>query len=254
MAKRGPRQHPMDVVLEDAGRRNHAVRSQTQQAAIDFERLICLVLGADEVPAQWRPKLMVAADPMPTPPAKTPSPIAPSPIAPDPMDQPNHESQSAPKPVSKPVAKPVSKPVSKPAATVRHEEATPPSPATALDLEPTGTRVFSEGSIIFKQGDAANEFYVISEGTVCLFDPTAPQPVAELGPGETFGEQSILIGGVRSLSAQASTEVRAVCVRADGLRLALEQEPGLIRPVFESVLLQLYLQNDLTSRGHPVLP
>ncbi len=229
MAKRGPRQHPVEMVLEDAGRRNHAVRSQTQQAAIDFERLICLVLGADEVPAQWRPKLMVAADP---------------------IDPPNREPQSAPKPVSKPVAKPVSKP----AATVRHEEAAPPSPATALDLEPTGTRVFSEGSIIFKQGDAANEFYVISEGTVCLFDPTAPQPVAELGPGETFGEQSILIGGVRSLSAQASTEVRAVCVRADGLRLALEQEPGLIRPVFESVLLQLYLQNDLTSRGHPVLP
>jgi hypothetical protein len=214
----------VEVVLEDAGRRNHAVRSQTQQAAIDFERLICLVLGADEVPAQWRPRLMATAEPVP-----------------------------APKPVSKPVAKPVSKPVSKPAATVRREEAAPPSPA-AIDLEPTGTRVFSEGSIIFKQGDAANEFYVISEGTVCLFDPTAPQPVAELGPGETFGEQSILIGGVRSLSAQASTEVRAVCVRADGLRLALEQEPGLIRPVFESVLLQLYLQNDLTSRGHPVLP
>ena len=250
MAKRGPRQHPVAVVLEDAGRRNHAVRSQTQQAAIDFERLICLVLGADEVPAQWRPKLMAAAEPMPTLQAKTPSPIAYSPTAPDPMDLANRERQSAPKPVSKPVAKPVSKP----AAAVRHEEAAPPNPATALDLEPTGNRVFSEGSIIFKQGDAANEFYVISEGTVCLFDPTAPQPVAELGPGETFGEQSILIGGVRSLSARASTEVRAVCVRADGLRLALEQEPGLIRPVFESVLLQLYLQNDLTSRGHPVLP
>lgn len=240
MAKRGPRQHPVEVVLEDAGRRNHAVRSQTQQAAIDFERLICLVLGADEVPAQWRPKLMATAEPMPAQPVKTLKPAAV-----DPMEPSKRKLHSA--------SKPTSKPVSKPAATVRHEEAAPPSPA-AIDLEPTGSRVFSQGSIIFKQGDAANEFYVISEGTVCLFDPTAPQPVAELGPGETFGEQSILIGGVRSLSAQASTEVRAVCVRADGLRLALEQEPGLIRPVFESVLLQLYLQNDLTSRGHPVLP
>jgi hypothetical protein len=236
MAKRGPRQHPVEVVLEDAGRRNHAVRSQTQQAAIDFERLICLVLGADEVPAQWRPKLMAAAEPIPTQPAE----------ALEPTDRPHRKLEATPTPVSKPV--------SKPAAKVRHEEATPPRPANAPGLEPTGTRIFSEGSIIFKQGDAANEFYVISEGTVSLFDPTAPQPVAELGPGETFGEQSILIGGVRSLSALASTEVRAVCVRADGLRLALEQEPGLIRPVFESVLLQLYLQNDLTSRGHPVLP
>ncbi len=242
MAKRGPRQHPMEVVLEDAERRSDAVRSQTQQAAIDFERLICLVLGADEVPAQWRPKLLATAEPMPTLPAKQPDPIAPDPIALDPMDQPHRELNSAPKPVSKP------------AASAHREEIAPPSPAARLDLEPTGTRVFSAGSIIFKQGDAANEFYVISEGSVCLFDPTAPQPVAELGPGETFGEQSILIGGVRSLSARANTEVRAVCVRADGLRLALEQEPGLIRPVFESVLLQLYLQNDLTSRGHPVLP
>ena len=64
MAKRGPRQHPVEMVLEDAARRNHAVRSQTQQAAIDFERLICLALGADEVPAQWRPKLMAAAEPI----------------------------------------------------------------------------------------------------------------------------------------------------------------------------------------------
>jgi len=232
MAKRSPRQHPVDVVLEDAGRRNDAVRSQTHQAAIDFERLICLVLGADEVPAQWRPKLLAAAEPTPRQPPKPSEPLA----------QPNRPLESAPKPVSKPTA------------TADQDKATLPSPAPPLDLEPTGTRVFSAGSTIFKQGDAANEFYVISEGTVCLFDPTAPQPVAELGPGETFGEQSILIGGVRSLSAQASTEVRAVCVRADGLRLALEQEPGLIRPVFESVLLQLYLQNDLTSRGHPVLP
>ncbi|MEY3095487.1 MAG: cyclic nucleotide-binding domain-containing protein [Burkholderiaceae bacterium] len=236
MGKRDSRQHPVEVVLEDAGRRNHAVRSQTQQAAIDFERLICLVLGAEEVPAQWRPRLMAAAEPMPTQPAE----------ALEPTDRPHRKLDATPTPASKPVSKPV--------ATARPKEVEPPSPTATLDLEPTGTRVFSAGSIIFKQGDAANEFYVISEGTVCLFDPTAPQPVAELGPGETFGEQSILIGGVRSLSAQARTEVRAVCVRADGLRLALEQEPGLIRPVFESVLLQLYLQNDLTSRGHPVLP
>ena len=36
MGKRDSHQHPVEVVLEDAGRRNHAVRSQTQQAAIDF--------------------------------------------------------------------------------------------------------------------------------------------------------------------------------------------------------------------------
>ncbi len=138
-------------------------------------------------------------------------------------------------------------------------DAVQPAPARAIEpappeAEPTGQRRFSAEAIIFNQGDAANEFYVITQGTVCLYNPGGSQPVARLGPGETFGEQSILIGGVRSLSAVAETEVLAVCLRADGLRAALESEPGLIRPVFESMLLQLYLQNDLTSRGHPVLP
>ena len=130
----------------------------------------------------------------------------------------------------------------------------PATPTASPGAEPTGQHRFSAEAIIFNQGDAANEFYVITQGTVCLYNPGGSQPVARLGPGETFGEQSILIGGVRSLSAVAETEVLAVCLRADGLRAALESEPGLIRPVFESMLLQLYLQNDLTSRGHPVLP
>ena len=239
MRRHAPK-HPIDQVLDAAHGRNETLRSHTLEVAIDFERLVCLVLGTESIPDEWRPKLM--------------APAAAAAAAPPP--------QPAPQPASPPQAptfiEPVQPAEAMPIDAVAIEPAQPASaPATPTappGAEPTGQRRFSAEAIIFNQGDAANEFYVITQGTVCLYNPGGSQPVARLGPGETFGEQSILIGGVRSLSAVAETEVLAVCLRADGLRAALESEPGLIRPVFESMLLQLYLQNDLTSRGHPVLP
>jgi hypothetical protein len=224
MRRHAPK-HPIDQVLDAAHGRNETLRSHTLEVAIDFERLVCLVLGTESIPDEWRPKLMAPAAAAAA--APPPQPVMPQPASPP----------EAPTFIE--AVQPASAP------------ATPTAPPGA---EPTGQRRFSAEAIIFNQGDAANEFYVITQGTVCLYNPGGSQPVARLGPGETFGEQSILIGGVRSLSAVAETEVLAVCLRADGLRAALESEPGLIRPVFESMLLQLYLQNDLTSRGHPVLP
>ena len=224
MRRHAPK-HPIYQVLDAAHGRNETLRSHTLEVAIDFERLVCLVLGTESIPDEWRPKLMAPAAAAAA--APPPQPVMPQPASPP----------EAPTFIE--AVQPASAP------------ATPTAPPGA---EPTGQRRFSAEAIIFNQGDAANEFYVITQGTVCLYNPGGSQPVARLGPGETFGEQSILIGGVRSLSAVAETEVLAVCLRADGLRAALESEPGLIRPVFESMLLQLYLQNDLTSRGHPVLP
>ena len=224
MRRHAPK-HPIDHVLDAAHGRNETLRSHTLEVAIDFERLVCLVLGTESIPDEWRPKLMAPAAAAAA--APPPQPVMPQPASPP----------------EAPTFIEAVQPASAPATTTA-----PPG------AEPTGQRRFSAEAIIFNQGDAANEFYVITQGTVCLYNPGGSQPVARLGPGETFGEQSILIGGVRSLSAVAETEVLAVCLRADGLRAALESEPGLIRPVFESMLLQLYLQNDLTSRGHPVLP
>lgn len=244
MRRHAPK-HPIDHVLDAAQRRNETLRGHTLEVAIDFERLVCLVLGTESIPDEWRPKLMApaaaaaAAPPQPAPPQS----VMPQPVMPQP----------APPPQAPTFIEPVQPAEAMPIEAVQLASA-PAAPTAPPEAEPTGQRRFSAEAIIFKQGDAANEFYVITQGTVCLYNPGGSQPVARLGPGETFGEQSILIGGVRSLSAVAETEVLAVCLRADGLRAALESEPGLIRPVFESMLLQLYLQNDLTSRGHPVLP
>ena len=239
MRRHAPK-HPIDQVLDAAHGRNETLRSHTLEVAIDFERLVCLVLGTESIPDEWRPKLM--------------APAAAAAAAPPPQPAPQPASPPQAPTFIEPVQQAEAMPIDALAIEPVQPASAPASPTAPPGAEPTGQRRFYAEAIIFNQGDAANEFYVITQGTVCLYNPGGSQPVALLGPGETFGEQSILIGGVRSLSAVAETEVLAVCLRADGLRAALESEPGLIRPVFESMLLQLYLQNDLTSRGHPVLP
>ena len=74
-------------------------------------------------------------------------------------------------------------------------------------LEP---RRFEKGSVIVKQGDEGDSFYIIRNGTVQVaLERKGGQtiPVARLGPGEGFGEMALLTGDTRSASVSATTDV-----------------------------------------------
>ncbi len=68
-------------------------------------------------------------------------------------------------------------------------------------------RSFEEGSMILREGDAADAFYVIMEGEVEVWRQT-PQVVSEklatLGPGSYFGEIGLLYGVPRTASIRAA--------------------------------------------------
>ena len=49
MRRHAPK-HPIDHVLDAAHGRNETLRSHTLEVAIDFERLVCLVLGTESIP------------------------------------------------------------------------------------------------------------------------------------------------------------------------------------------------------------
>lgn len=82
--KRQASKHPIDQVLDAAHGRNETLRSHTLEVAIDFERLVCLVLDTESIPDEWRPKLMApaaaaaAAPPQPVMPQRAPPPQAPA--------------------------------------------------------------------------------------------------------------------------------------------------------------------------------
>ena len=142
-------------------------------------------------------------------------------------------------------------------AAFKTEEEPSESPSLAPIAEPPEQPAlgpnevyFAPGQLLFNKGDGADNFFVIRKGNVALFEPTSQKEIAVLPAGVSFGEQAILVGGVRSVSARSVDGVICLALSAKTLRDMLEVQEGSIKPVIEALLLQLYLRNDLQARGH----
>ena len=67
---------------------------------------------------------------------------------------------------------------------------------------------FSEGKTIIQEGGFSNDFYAIEDGTARV--ERAGEKIAELGPGDIFGEQGLLEKQERSASVVATSSLRAL--------------------------------------------
>jgi CRP-like cAMP-binding protein len=65
-----------------------------------------------------------------------------------------------------------------------------------------------EGAAVVKEGGYANDFYAIEDGTAKV--ERDGQELAELGPGDVFGEQALLEGEQRSASVIATSPLRVI--------------------------------------------
>ncbi|HNT77885.1 MAG TPA: cyclic nucleotide-binding domain-containing protein [Anaerolineae bacterium] len=88
--------------------------------------------------------------------------------------------------------------------------------------------VFKKGDIIVRENTPSDELFIITEGIVEIIidpsllgpDPSAAQPatIANLWPGQTFGEIGLVDRGMRSASARASAEGTTLqAIRRDDL-------------------------------------
>ncbi len=80
-------------------------------------------------------------------------------------------------------------------------------------------RVVKAGSIILKQGEDADELFLVVEGKVEIFMREEAIDLEKelnvLGPGDVFGEVALLTGGVRTASARSVTDVRLLGLRQE---------------------------------------
>jgi CRP-like cAMP-binding protein len=70
------------------------------------------------------------------------------------------------------------------------------------------TEEFPEGATVVKEGGYSNHFYVIQEGTVKV--ERGGEHLADLGPGDVFGEQGLLERQERSASVVATSSLRVI--------------------------------------------
>jgi MFS family permease len=91
-------------------------------------------------------------------------------------------------------------------------------------------RKVATGEQIIRQGDPADFFYVIGEGTVEVTQSSADGKVSvlrQMGPGEFFGEIGLLSGIPRTASVTAVTDGTLISLRGDAFLELVSAGPGL---------------------------
>jgi CRP-like cAMP-binding protein len=89
-------------------------------------------------------------------------------------------------------------------------------------------RSFLAGDVIVRRGDAADEMFVIRSGEVEILRGSTDDDdrvVARLGPGDFFGEMSLLESLPRDADAFAATDVSLLVISQGGLLVRLRRDP-----------------------------
>jgi small-conductance mechanosensitive channel/CRP-like cAMP-binding protein len=95
---------------------------------------------------------------------------------------------------------------------------------------------FAAGEVVTRQGAEAHWLYLVAEGSVAVrvaADGGLDREVAQLGPGDVFGEMSLMTGEPRSATVVATAPTR--CYRLDkaAFQEILQRRPALADPLAE---------------------
>ena len=90
------------------------------------------------------------------------------------------------------------------------------------------------GDVVVTEGDRAHGLQLIIEGTAEV--SIGGQPVAELGPGDSFGEIALLDSGPRTATVTAKTPMRVLAISGAGFRDVLRSDNDLATGVIDHLV------------------
>jgi putative ABC transport system ATP-binding protein len=94
---------------------------------------------------------------------------------------------------------------------------------------------YPAGTIIFRQGDEGDRFYLIRAGSVDIMRDERGTVLATLKPGEFFGEVALLTGEKRNATARVRDNLEAYTLSKADFHAAIEHSP-----TFKEQLLKVY--------------
>lgn len=103
--------------------------------------------------------------------------------------------------------------------------------AAAVEVE------FAAERVIARQGEIGTGFFVIEEGSVRVVRDGAV--LARLGPGEFFGELSLLDGAPRNAQVVAEVPTRCLALATWDFERVLRDQPGVALSVLRVVVGRL---------------
>ena len=97
-------------------------------------------------------------------------------------------------------------------------------------------RLYATGERIIREGDKGDELFIIRRGRVRVeVGGRRRKEVARLGPGQFFGEMSLMTGAERRASVSAVDEVLVLVIDRDALRPVLAANPELAEVISDSL-------------------
>ena len=91
----------------------------------------------------------------------------------------------------------------------------------------------AEGKTIIREGGYSNDFYVIEDGTVKV--EREGEHLADLGPGDVFGEQGLLEKQERSATVTATSPVRLIKIEHWELSRMRQSMPEVVEQLRKKV-------------------
>ena len=108
-----------------------------------------------------------------------------------------------------------------------------------LIISEIGTeKTFSKGTVIVRQGDTPENFYVVRKGKVKVFRLTEEgirTDLTELGEGAYFGELAIVTGQPRSASVEAGEDTVLTEISREEFETLLDDNPPLARQIIKQL-------------------
>jgi CRP/FNR family cyclic AMP-dependent transcriptional regulator len=91
--------------------------------------------------------------------------------------------------------------------------------------------------VLAEQGRVGHEFFIVLDGRLVVLD--GRKPVAQLGPGDFFGEIALLDGRPRTATVRAEGITRLLVVGHREFHALMDEFPELRKTVLEEVAARL---------------
>ena len=110
------------------------------------------------------------------------------------------------------------------------------------------------GDTLLDRGQKADALFLLQSGSLGVFSETKPgslRLLTVLGPGETIGEASILIGQPQSHTVRALRDCTLLRIPAEDFERAITQDPAITLAVARSAAQRLLAASQTSSQGGP---
>ena len=114
--------------------------------------------------------------------------------------------------------------------------------------------ILGKGETLFMEGDPGHEAYIIDAGTIRVSRTTCgnqgESTLAMLGPGDLFGELSLIDAKPRSAHVTAITNVELVALNREDFISGLREDPSHLEDVLELFAARIRRTDELIAAMH----